>query len=687
MNFDELVVKYDGMRKAGDKAAANRMLKNEGYTAEDILPALQYYQTHGEAIDYGTMDAFIQGASFGFSDEVSALASALPSAFGDTGFMEAYDKKVNQIRDRRDVFAAVNPGTALAAEMAGSVVTGMVLPMGLIATSARMGTKAAKVGTAAKAAARNAPLRTAASVGAAEGAVAGFGSGEGLGGSVLNAGAGAVMGGVGGVAGSALAGVAARAFRKADTRAVGEAANAFANDGVDFGQVRNQIQRNVEADRAAGLNGPQEMLLDYAPLQGNVGRLARGARTATASPELDDALRARASGDTIYSPNNQGRMGQSGRLNAQVSKNNLKAQTIDALLDQVDDMANTSLSKGYKAAFAKNSGVIDQRLFNTMVKVPRIKDAYEVARGSYNALRRNDVNLTEIPPIEKLFDKNGNPTTALPLRFLDLVKREAQDGIFLDVFENGKLTKSGSETQRQLVGEFTDELKSVVKGPEYKSVLKQAADKFTLAEAAEVGEKLMRMPAKEVKARLAKMDKNELEAVRIGMLEDIRDTLNKTNDATNLLTKLVGSPAARQKIDILFGDDVPGKEAFVERIKREVVFQVNKNFQTGGSNTADKTMDAQLLGTARELALGISDPISGVGSLLERFASKTRGQQTARGVQKILSDQNPQSQMETVDRLQRAQRANQTLGNARFGSGMTGAYLGGLLSGGYSDDR
>ena len=81
------------------------------------------------------MDAFTQGLTFGLSDEISA---GFQSLFADGSFMDAYDQKVNEIRERRDVFAAVNPGTALAAEMAGSITTGFVLPMKLlVATSGR----------------------------------------------------------------------------------------------------------------------------------------------------------------------------------------------------------------------------------------------------------------------------------------------------------------------------------------------------------------------------------------------------------------------------------------------------------------------------------------------------------------------------------------------------------------------
>ena len=64
--------------------------------------------------------------------------------------MDAYDQKVNEIRERRDVFAAVNPGTALAAEMAGSIATGFVLPMGLVATSGRIASAAARGNQVAK---------------------------------------------------------------------------------------------------------------------------------------------------------------------------------------------------------------------------------------------------------------------------------------------------------------------------------------------------------------------------------------------------------------------------------------------------------------------------------------------------------------------------------------------------------
>ena len=225
-------------------------------------------------------------------------------------------------------------------------------------------------------AAKDRPIRTAAALGAAEGAVAGFGSGEGLGDSALKAVGGTILGGVTGGAGSAIIGGAARAFRGADTRAMGEVADAFATDGVDVGQVRNQIQRNIEADKAVGLSGPQEMLVDYAPLNGRGASLLRGARTTVGGAGIDDVLRARSAGDTAYSQSNLGRTGQAARVDAQVGNVKLTAQTIDEMLDQIDDAANTTLSAGYKKAFANNEGIMDATLFNTMKTVPRLRAAY-----------------------------------------------------------------------------------------------------------------------------------------------------------------------------------------------------------------------------------------------------------------------------------------------------------------------
>ena len=167
-----------------------------------------------------------------------------------------------------------------------------------------------------------------------------------------------------------------------------------------------------------------------------------------------------------------------------------------------------------------------------------------------------------------------------------------------------------------------------------------------------------------------KLSKNGFRGGARCMLENIRETLNTTPDATDVLKKLVGSPAARQKIDILFGDDKAGKTAFVERIKREVVYQINKNFLSGGSQTADKMRDAALLDLGRDLAIGMVDPVTTAGVKGFQRGSQMRNEGTARGLVSLLGDQNPTSQLQTLNRLEQAQRANQLLTGTRLGGGL-----------------
>lgn len=686
MDMDKLVREVDALASANKRSEASALAKENGYTIGELAPALRYYIDSGrtETIDYGTFDAVLQGASFGFSDEIAGLGSGIyNSIFTDLDFMTAYDQKVADFRQRRDVFAAVNPKTAMAAELGGALATGFLVPGGLLATSGRFAN-----------AMRVAPIRSAAAIGAVEGALAGAGGGEGLGGTLSGAGVGAIAGGGLGAAGSALVGGLARAVRPAANTAMRKTAEAFAADGVNLSDAQRRILANQRADADVGLQ-PQDMLVDYAPVGGQAARLLRGARGVATdrSGQLDDALNARARGDTIYGTNNQGRVGQAGRIDATLSKANVKAQTVDGLIEQLDDSANAGLSAGYKKAFADNQGIGDPGLFNSILKIPRIRKAYKAAREIYNAERRAGVAANEIvpiPPIDELM-KDGVPTTVLPLEFLDLVKREAQDGIYGDLFVRKKITKKGSATDRKLVGEFTEELKAAVSGSEYKAVLAKAADKFALREAADIGDRIMRMSPSELKARVGKMSSQEKDAMRIGMLENIRDTLNTTKDSRNLIENLVGSPALRQKIDILFDGDEAGKAAFVDRIQREVIYQIQNNILRGSSQTADKLQDNALFDVARDFAVGVADPsvlAATVAGKTARNLPRLQGQKVAGSVIDTLSDQNPASQIQTLQNLQRFQRANQALGALRGGAGLASTLGGGAaLTGGYSQPR
>lgn len=174
----------------------------DGTTNEQIAQALdeyfskKYAQPEQAAPEGGTiLNALGQGATFGFADELGAAGATLvgkmlPESMGGlpagTPWKDAYTGIRDNIRQDTAAFAERNPGTAIAAEVAGGLATGGLGLAKLMPTGANL-VKTAAAG---------------AGIGAAEGGLYGYGSSDGKNelGDIVN---GAVIGGITGGVGSA----------------------------------------------------------------------------------------------------------------------------------------------------------------------------------------------------------------------------------------------------------------------------------------------------------------------------------------------------------------------------------------------------------------------------------------------------------------------------------------------------
>ena len=174
----------------------------DGTTNEQIAQALdeyfskKYAQPEQAAPEGGTiLNALGQGATFGFADELGAAGATLvgkmlPESMGGlpagTPWQDAYTGIRDNIRQDTAAFAERNPGTAIAAEVAGGLATGGLGLAKVMPTGANLAKTAA----------------AGAGIGATEGGLYGYGSSDGENelGDIVN---GAVIGGITGGVGSA----------------------------------------------------------------------------------------------------------------------------------------------------------------------------------------------------------------------------------------------------------------------------------------------------------------------------------------------------------------------------------------------------------------------------------------------------------------------------------------------------
>ena len=162
--------------------------------------------------------AGLQGVSFGFADELEAMARAAASD-------RTYQQEVKDIREDIEEFRETNPVAAYGAEIAGAIPTGVGLGIGLLR---------AGIGTG---------IRGAAKLGAIEGGIYGAGEGEGVEGTIKSAAIGMGIGAVGGAAGEKVVQAATPAAKRI------------------YGRVREALSREPESSVARGIGdilGPNE---------------------------------------------------------------------------------------------------------------------------------------------------------------------------------------------------------------------------------------------------------------------------------------------------------------------------------------------------------------------------------------------------------------------------------------------
>ena len=148
--------------------------------------------------------AGLQGVSFGFADELEAMARAATSD-------RTYQQEVKDIREDIEQFRETNPVAAYGTEIAGAIPTGIGLGIGLLR---------AGIGTG---------IRGAAKLGAIEGGIYGAGEGEGVEGTIKTAAIGTGIGAVGGAAGEKVVQAATPAAKRI------------------YGRVREALSREPES--------------------------------------------------------------------------------------------------------------------------------------------------------------------------------------------------------------------------------------------------------------------------------------------------------------------------------------------------------------------------------------------------------------------------------------------------------
>ncbi len=531
----------------------------------------------------GLTDALAQGATFGFSDEVGALATPLVEGVGSlfTGapfnFDESYGRGLERIRSGLDDYADRNVALSGAAQAAGGLGSVAVRPAQFVsALPSWLSGFAPRVTPAG---------RAAEFVGTGVGAGALAGAGHADEGSRT---AGAVEGGaLGGLLGAVIPAGAAAArtgrnllgLLSPTEEAYSHIGRAMTRDGVTPDDLATTIAR-ADADdiplALADMAGENMQELGYTVAA------APGAGRHQARTFLDE--RQAAMPDRFHQ-----------MVGSAVSAENA-ADTVEQLIT-ARARASAPL---YEAAYAHAPVPADA--IAQFMERPAFQSAYRRAR----TLAANDgITLPTSP------DEFGWQT-------LDYMKRALDDQV-------SQLQRAGRNNDARILTGALSDFRAVLDGinPDYAAARAAYAGPTASQNAVELGRQFIRGDLAQMERQFADLAPGEQDFFRVGVAAEIRRIIDTTADGRNVVQRALGTRDRRDRLRAVLGDDIMGT---IERwIADERLMADTRYTVTGGSQTANRLASQDDAGTLPLLLDTVQSPRGAALGLLRAAARRGRG--------------------------------------------------------------
>jgi len=520
-----------------------------------------------------TARAGLQGLTLGFSDEVGAGIAALgATVFDGANFGDAYSTIQKSLGDKREAFSEDNPGTALAAEIAGGVLTG--------------GLGGAKVlgGKALQQASNAGKIGRIGGVGAAEGAVYGAGSAnqdERLSGALQGGAIGAVAAPLGAGAvntlGKVAGGITNYASDKLTKTPMTQAQQVLRDTADAVGLTGEDIAKKVQS------LGPEGTLTDTNDAFRVLGRAAM---------------------------NRQGTAAEKGKNLAFTRQKAQQAR----LMNSVE-----SVGGGKASDYSKTmEGIIDRRRREA---APLYQEASE-AGLNLSPKMKEIFELDIVKPAasvgRKLAQARGDSSI---LGVAHQTKLAIDDAI-------GSAMRSGDKNKASaLMGVKSDLLEEIgSQNPKYIQAMNTFADESALKNALELGRDVLKKDPDELQGLLKGMNDGELELFRLGGVKAIADRFDKIGTNADALGRIMNQPRTQKQLALVMGDDAG---AFIKRAGIEEKFTQTRNALTGNSTTAlqqqaGKSLDNSIDAGMME-AVGSMNP----GTIIQKVVQTvTKGEAT-----------------------------------------------------------
>ena len=533
-----------------------------------------------------------QGLTFGFGDELTALARSLFGA-------ESYDDLVQEERDALDLFREQHPELAYGAEiLSGFALPGIGLAKGLttaakVATTTGKAGKAIKEGRAAQQVVARQPMTVgrAAKVGATQGGLYGVGASEG------DLRSRALGGATGALTGGAISPVLAKAadpviaarnvFRSLDVNpnAMVEAADKQAKRAAkrimgiaarDIGGVRTkelaaQGKAPTEAYRETIEEmGPEATIADVVGPRGQrfVSGLTQG--SVEAASRADEIFLQRASGEFDRVTKEAARL-----MNARAD-----ADRVATVLDK----RAASLSQPlYKAAREGEGSVLDKNDFVDFFidNAPDFQKAYKAAAA---------ISRREGQPLPSWKDFIARDETGeflspdVGIRAMQLIKQGLDDMVEVGRIPGSSIGQASLSSLKGVRNDFNNRLGQL--NPRYAAANRVREVGYRIKDAVEEGGKWKSVKISDLDfERAFNKLQTEVErmAFRSGMLQDLRILGRKENQS--LANKIINDRLIKGRLKSTFPDD-ESFDAFMTTLGAESAYRKTQGIVTGGSRTA-----------------------------------------------------------------------------------------------------
>ncbi len=493
-----------------------------------------------------TARAFGQGLTFGTLDELEAAVRTGSISGAD------YERQRNLLREQQKQFGQDMPLVKTPVELAG----GLVMPLGMAGQIGKLApeTQALITGTSTLGRVGRGVV-----AGGVTGALSGYGYAEKDAGT--EAGMGAVFGGlIGGTVPVVVQGAGTVIRNVLNASGIGDQTTAASKMLANYLDKDNLTPQEAQAalDELRRLRVPQPVLAD---LGKNLQDLAYNAYViqSKAKGKTQEFLENR----MIDQPNNivKGLVEKAG-----LAKNVNGFQYLTALTESQAQKASLAYPNAYTLD-------IDARPFREYIDRKVFQKAYD------EAVKSADTKGIKLPDLSAIKNAQSVPTEILhKIKIgLDRVIDSETDSV------TGKVSGYGRDVIN-VKNEFNDKIKSL--NPDYAKANAEFADASRIKNSFEMGQKYQRLDPKEAAANIKKMNSDEKEAFRLGMMADINKRVGdfKGGDFSRQVFK-----SDNQKMLVRYAfDDQKAYSDFSQYVKGLTNQSATAKSLIGGSKTGER---------------------------------------------------------------------------------------------------